>query len=71
MTADIRYRELNGRDAAFDIRCVSAVKISNSSHRLILPGGHTIPLKIILNNCCTVLSKYHVFFFIAKVIALR
>jgi hypothetical protein len=41
------------------------------SHRLILPGGHTIPLKIILNNCCTVLSKYHVFFFIVKVIALR
>jgi hypothetical protein len=29
-TADIRYRELNGRDAAIDIRCVSAVKISNS-----------------------------------------
>ena len=28
-TADIRYGELNGRDAAIDVRCVSAVKIFN------------------------------------------
>jgi hypothetical protein len=51
-TADIRYRELNDRDAAIDVCCVSFVK-NSVLHRLILPGGHSIPLKIILNNCCT------------------
>jgi len=43
-TADIRYRELNDRDAAIDVVCVSSVKNSNFFTQADFTSRHSVTL---------------------------
>jgi hypothetical protein len=51
-TANIRYR---GLSLTFDV--FHLLNILIVAQELILPGGHSVPLQIILNNFRTILSK--------------
>jgi hypothetical protein len=68
--ANIRHRNGTWGMLPLMFTLFHLLKMLIVSHTLIFPG-HSVPLKIILNNCSAILNKCHVIFFSAKAIILR